>query len=83
MRDLRVWFGAQRGDEADEVAALERAGAVRAAVRELLRVYGFPGDGAADEPGAGRWTWRPYTVAYRPSTQLVWAWRRLRALDAR
>ena len=51
------------------------------AVLELLRVYGFPDDRAADEPGAPLDLEAEYTVEYRPSPQLEWAWRRLRALD--
>jgi hypothetical protein len=83
VRDLRVWFGAQPAEEADEVAALERTlEPVSAAVRELLRVYGFPGDEAADEPGehAPLDLEATHTVEYRPSTNVVWAWRNLRAL---
>ena len=84
VRDLRVWFGAQPAEEADEVAALERTlEPVSAAVRELLRVYGFPGDEAPDEPGehAPLDLEAVHTVEYRPSTNLVWAWRNLRAIE--
>lgn len=84
VRDLRVWFGAKPAEEADEVAALERTlEPVTAAVEELLRVYGFPGDEAPDEPGehAPLDLGATYTVEYRPSANVVWAWRHLRALE--
>lgn len=82
LTDLRVWFGAEGGTEPDEGAALARAvAAFSACALELLQVYGFPGDASADEPGAGLDLEASYTVDYRPSPQLEWAWRRLRALD--
>ena len=82
LTDLRAWFGAEGGTDADEAAAVARALAPFAdAVLELLRVYGFPDDSAADEPLAPLDLEAEYTVEYRPSPQLEWAWRRLRALD--
>lgn len=80
LTDLRAWFGAEGGTDADAAAALTRALAPFAeAVLELLRVYGFPDDRAPDEAGVDLEA--EYTVEYRPSPQLEWAWRRLRALD--
>jgi hypothetical protein len=82
LTDLRVWFGAEGGTEPDEAAALSRAVEPFAACAlELLQVYGFPGDSAPDEAAAGLDLDASYTVDYRPSPQLEWAWRRLRALD--
>jgi hypothetical protein len=82
LTDLRAWFGAEGSTDADEAAAVARALApFTEAVLELLRVYGFPDDSAADEPGAPLDLEAEYTVEYRPSPQLEGAWRRLRALD--
>jgi hypothetical protein len=84
LADLRAWFGAQPAEEADEAAALERVlEPLESAAEELLRTYGFPDDEGPDEPGAAA----PldldatYTLDYRPSANVIWAWRRLRAID--
>jgi hypothetical protein len=81
LTDLRAWFGAEGGTDADEAAAVSRACSPFAdAALELLRVYGFPDDAAPDQP-AGIDLDASYVVEYRPSVQVEWAWRRLRALD--
>ena len=84
LTDLRVWFGANPASDAEEAEAVARVlEPVEAAVEELLRTYAFPDDGSADVAGASA----PvdldaaYVLDYRPSPNLVWAWRRLRAID--
>lgn len=84
LGDLRVWYGAQPGEEGEEAAAVAAALApFPEAVAELLRVYGFPDDRAPDDPGERGVVdlEATYRVDYRPSPQVEWAWRQLRALD--
>lgn len=84
LEDLRVWFGANPAEETEEATALARAlEPVTAALAELLRTYAFPGDERAEEEGE-RGTVdldADYRIEYRPSVNVVWAWRHLRAID--
>lgn len=85
LEDLRVWFGANQADETDEATALARAlEPVTAALAELLLTYAFPGDDRPEEEGE-RGTVdldAEYRIEYRPSVNVVWAWRHLRAIDS-
>lgn len=85
LRDLRVWFGANPAGEAEEATALARAlEPVTAALHELLSTYAFPGDERPEEEGERGSVDldATYLAEYRPSVNVVWAWRHLRGLDA-
>ena len=83
LRDLRVWFGAQPAEEADEVAALERTLEPMGPRRRSFCASTVSRRRGADEPGdvAALDMEATYTVAYRPSSNVVWAWRNLRAIE--
>lgn len=85
LSDLRAWFGAEPADETAEAAALESAlEPVDDAVRRLLSEFGLPGDDRPDEPGStGAIDLEAdYKLGYRPSVNVLWAWRYLRAVDS-
>ena len=97
LTDLRAWFGAEGGTDADEAwtaterawsngtdreaAAVARARAVRRSRAGAAAGVRLPRRPRRRRAGAPLDLEAAYTVEYRPSPQLEWAWRRLRALD--
>lgn len=81
--DLRVFLGATAHSEAEEAQALANGLAfVVKEVREVLNNWVFPGDSRPDRADDtavdldAEWT-----VRFVPSPNLMWAWRKVRALD--
>lgn len=85
VSDLRTWFGAEPADETEEAAALEETlASIDDALRTLLTEFGFPGDQAPDEAGTTGAVdlEAEYQLGYRPSVNVLWAWRYVRAVDS-
>jgi hypothetical protein len=84
IADLRVYYGAEdrSPEEEDRGFAKTVKEAAHEVTERLLAEMAFPGDGKPDpvqSPGVDLDA--TYTLAYEPSSALLWAWRQVRELD--